>query len=279
MPAAAGIPLRYCRDKLGGPGSAAYYSLLFSPPAAQPALTALHALARELDDVADECTDTGVARAKLGWWQEELARAFDNRPRHPVTRVLAPALSRHPVARAALAELVEAAAARLPPVRFPDFDALHADCRRAGGALAELDAVLLGAPAPAEARALGTALELAERLNDLGLHLRRDRLPLPLADLTRFGVRESELRSGHASDAIGALLAFEAERAAHLLRATLAALPDNVRRPLQPARTRAHLALARLALARRRGYPLLARRLMLTPLRGLWIAWRAQYRN
>lgn len=279
MPATADIPLRYCRDKLGGAGSAGYYSLLFLPSSARPALTALHALARELDDVADECTDAGVARAKLAWWQEELARAFDNRPRHPVTRLLAPALSRHPVTRTALAELVEAAAARLPPVRFADFDTLQADCRRAGGALVELDAVLLGALAPAEARTLGAALELAERLNDIGLHLRRNRLPLPLTDLARFGVRESDLRTEQASDAVGALLAFEAERAADLLHTTLAALPDSARRSLQPARTRARIALARLARARRRGYPLLTRRFMLTPLRGLWIAWRAQHRN
>lgn len=280
MAASAELPLRYCRDKLGGTGSAAYYSLLFLPPAARPALTALHALRRELDDVADECADAGVARTKLAWWQEELVRAFESRPRHPVTQLLAPALARHPAAHAALAELIEAAAARLPPVRFPDFEALRADCRRAGGALVELDAILLGAPAaPADARALGTALELAERLNDIGLHARRDRLPLPLADLARFGVHEADLRQGLASDAARALLAFEVERAGHLLHETLAALPASARPSLQPARTRARIALARMALARRRGYPVLAQRLMLTPLRCLWVAWRAHHRN
>ena len=56
------VPLHYCRDKIGGAGSALHYSLLFLPPASRTALIALHALRRELDDIADECADPGVAR-------------------------------------------------------------------------------------------------------------------------------------------------------------------------------------------------------------------------
>lgn len=279
-PASTDVPLRYCRDKLGGSGTVLHYSLLFLPPATRPALTALHALRRELDDIADECADPGVAQAKLAWWREELARLFANRPRHPATQLLAPTIASQRLAPATFAELTEAAAARRAPVRFADFDALQADCRRAGGALAELEAVLLGAPgAAAEARALGGALELAERLCDLGLHARHDRLPLPRADLARFGVHEADLVRGKESETTRALLAFEAERAERLLRDALAALPPDSRRALQPARARARIALALLGQARRRGYPMLTQRLMLTPLRCLWIAWRAQRRD
>jgi phytoene synthase len=267
---------RYCRDKLGGSGTTLHYSLLFQPPAAHDALTALHALRRELDDIADECADAGVAQAKLAWWREELARLFENRPRHPVTRLLAPTVASRRMASAGFAELMEAAAARQPPARFADLDALLADCRRAGGALVELESGLLGTPAATDARALGTVLELAERLCDLGLHARRDRLPLARTDLARFGVAETDLVRGKESGAVRALLAFEAERAERLLREALAALPPDAQHALQPARIRADIALARLGQARRRGYPMLTQRLMLTPLRCLWIAWRVQ---
>ena len=49
---------------------------------------------------------------------------------------------------------------------------------------------------PATARALGTALELAELLYDLGLHARRDRLPLPLEELARFNVPVADILHG-----------------------------------------------------------------------------------
>ena len=80
------VPLHYCRDKIGGAaGSALHYSLLFLPPASRTTLIALYALRRELDDIADECADPGVARLKFAWWQEELANMFQGRARHPVT--------------------------------------------------------------------------------------------------------------------------------------------------------------------------------------------------
>lgn len=273
----ASVPLDYCRDKIDGTGTPLHYSLLFLPPEARAALIGLHALRCELDETADECADPGVARLKLAWWREELARAFENQPRHPVTRLLAPAMAlRHPE-RGAFRDLVDAAEARLPPRRFASLDTLLADCRQSGGAFAALSATLLGADSgSADARELGTLLELAERLCDLGLHARHDLLPLPLEDLARFGVTEADLLRGRENDNTRALLAFEAERAARLLREALAAVPPASRRTQLPVRSRARMALALLERARRRGYPMLAQRLMLSPLRCLWVAWRTQ---
>lgn len=276
-PEPASVPLDYCRDKIGGPGTPLHYSLLFLPPEARASSIGLHALRHELDEIAEECADPGVARLKLAWWREELARAFENQPRHPVTRLLAPAIAlRHPE-RGAFRDLVDAAEARLPPKRFASLDSVLADCRQSGGAFTALSATLLGAgKAAAGARELGALLELAERLCDLGLHAGRDLLPIPLEDLARFGVTEADLLRGRGNDGVRALLAFEAERAARLLREALEAMPPATRRALLPVRSRARMALALLERTRRRGYPMLTQRLMLSPLRCLWIAWRTQ---
>ncbi|TAM47449.1 MAG: hypothetical protein EPN55_02435 [Gammaproteobacteria bacterium] len=279
MPASvpASAPLHYCRDKIGGTGTPLHYSLLFLPAESRAGLIALHALRRELDEIADECTDTGVARLKLGWWREELARTFENQPRHPVTRLLAPAIALRRSPRAALKNMVDAAEARPSRRRFENFDTLLADCRLSGGALAELSASLLGADdAAAGARELGALLELTERLCHLGLHTRRGLLPLPLDELARFNVAETELLRGRQSDTVHALLAHEAERTGRLLREALAAVPPAARQALLPVRIRAHMALALLERARRRDYPMLTQRLMLSPLRCLWIAWRVR---
>ncbi|MDO8597736.1 MAG: squalene/phytoene synthase family protein, partial [Sulfuricaulis sp.] len=181
------VPLHYCRDKIGGGGSALYYSLLFLPPASRTTLIALHALRRELDDIADECADPGVARLKFAWWQQELTNMFQGRARHPVTSLLAPAVRRLALPQDALHDLLKTAGARLPPLRYARFDELLEHMRRTGGAVAALSAAILGGE-PAAARTLGTALELAELLYDLGLHARHDRLPLPLEDLAHFSV-------------------------------------------------------------------------------------------
>ena len=38
--------------------------------------------------MADEVSDTGVARTKLAWWRTEVANLFAGHPQHPVTRAL-----------------------------------------------------------------------------------------------------------------------------------------------------------------------------------------------
>ena len=270
------VPLHYCRDKIGGAGSALYYSLLFLPPASRTALIALHALRRELDDIADECTDPGVARLKFAWWQEELANLFQGRARHPVTLLLAPVVRRLALPRDALHELLKAAETRLPPVRYARFNDLLEHARRTGGAMAALVAAALGGE-PATARALGTAFELAELLYDLGLHARRDRLPLPLEDLARFNIPVADILHGKENQAFHKFMAFEADRAETLLRESLQALMPGNRRTLLPLRIQAHIALATLAAARRQGYTVLQQRPTLMPLHLLWIAWRTKH--
>ena len=270
------VPLHYCRDKIGSAGSALYYSLLFLPPAARTALIALYALRRELDDIADECADPGVARLKFAWWQEELANMFQGQARHPVTLLLAPVVRRLALPRDALHELLKAAEARLPPLRYVRFDQLLEHARHTGGAVAALVADTLGGE-PATARALGAALELVELLYDLGLHACRDRLPLPLEDLARFNIPVADILRGKENQAFHRLMAFEADRAETLLRESLQALMPGDRRALLPLRIQARIALATLAGARRQGYTVLQQRPTFVPLRLLWIAWRTKH--
>ena len=79
-------PDEYCQHKAAQSGSSFYYSFLFLPPERRRAITALYAFCREVDDVVDECTDTGVARTKLAWWRQELAAVYAGEPQHPVAR-------------------------------------------------------------------------------------------------------------------------------------------------------------------------------------------------
>ena len=86
-------PDEYCQQKAVQSGSSFYYSFLFLPRPRRRAITALYAFCREVDDVVDECTDTGVARTKLAWWRTETARIYAGGATHPVAQALAAILA------------------------------------------------------------------------------------------------------------------------------------------------------------------------------------------
>ena len=87
---AAISPQQYVQNKAAASGSSFYYAFLFLPPTRRAAITAFYAFCREVDDVVDETSDSGVAAAKLAWWRQEVQVAFAGQPSHPVTQALMP---------------------------------------------------------------------------------------------------------------------------------------------------------------------------------------------
>jgi len=76
----------YCINKAIPDGSNLYYATIFETGRNKAIIICLHALLYELTDIIYACSDPGIARIKLGWWQEEIARLFNKQPRHPVTK-------------------------------------------------------------------------------------------------------------------------------------------------------------------------------------------------
>ncbi len=263
-------------------GSDTYYTVRWIPAAQRAGLAALYALAHELDRIPTECSEPGVAHTKLAWWREELAAACAGRARHPVTRSLAPTLAARGLTEPGpLLDLAAAVAAQVGAAPPADF-AQVIDCCRAGGALAVLEACLLGARAddPMEAQfELGSALYLTTALAALGADRARARLFLPMDELAAAGVAPDALRADPAVPALRALLGRQVKRAAARIRAALDALPPAGREAQLATRIRARLALALLGEIRRDGCRLLERRVALTPVRRLWIAWRTARRE
>ncbi len=82
------IALDYCINKAIPDGSNLYYATLFEEEKSKAVITGLHAFLYELTDIIQECSDPGIARIKLHWWQEEIERLFQQQPRHPITKYL-----------------------------------------------------------------------------------------------------------------------------------------------------------------------------------------------
>jgi 15-cis-phytoene synthase len=273
-------PDQYCQEKAAPRGSRLYYSTLWLAQEQQRAVIALYALRRELIEGLEAASDPGVASAKLLWWRNELTAALGGQPRHPVMHALAPALARFALPAERLSELFDGAQMDLDYNRYPDFATLEVYCQRTGGVLAQLCAqVLYGNQAQtlSFARPLGTALELTDMVANLGEHARRNRIYLPLDELARFDLETDDIIALREDARLERLMRFQIERLQRMFADALALLPHEDRKHQRPLLAMAAIDRALLdEIAGLHGHTL-NQRVSLTPLRKLWIAWKAYH--
>ncbi|QKT04770.1 presqualene diphosphate synthase HpnD [Ectothiorhodospiraceae bacterium 2226] len=275
-------PEQYCQDKAARSGSSFYYSFLFLDPEQRRAITALYAFCREVDDVVDECREEAVARVKLQWWREEVDRLYEGAPRHPVTRALAPHLPRFELDREHMLEMIDGMEMDLEQNRYADFKALSLYCYRAASVVGLMSAQIFGYEDRRTlkyAHDLGIAFQLTNILRDVREDAARGRIYLPQDELARFGVREADILRYRHTPELEALLRFQAERAERYYERAFDQLPEADR-----ARQRAGIIMARiyretLDAVIEDGLRVMERRVMLTPLRKLWLAWQTVWRE
>jgi len=280
----AGImtPDEYCRQKAAQSGSSFYYSFLFLPPPRRRAITALYAFCREVDDVVDEVADPALARVKLAWWRQEIGAAFDGHPQHPVARALQPVVAEFGLLQSHLQTVIDGMAMDLDVNRYLEFSALERYCHNVAGVVGVMSAQIFGRSEERTldyAHDLGIAFQLTNIVRDVGEDARRGRIYLPQDELRRFGVAPSSILTAKTSDGFRALMAYQVERARAWYERALAKLPASDRRAQRAGLIMAAIYRTTLDEIERDGYRVLDRRLSLTPLRKLWIAWKTALRN
>ena len=270
-------PDEYCQQKAAASGSSFYYSFLFLPPERRRAITALYAFCREVDDVVDECSDPAVAQAKLAWWRTEAAAIYEGDPRHPVAQALVPVVRTFELPQEQLQEIIDGMAMDLTQNRYTDFAALKVYCHRVAGVVGLLAAKIFGHTQPATldyAENLGIAFQLTNIVRDVGEDARRERLYLPLDELVRFNVQVDDVLRRRESDDFKRLMEFQIERALGFYRAAMASLPAQDRKAQRAGLIMAAIYRTLLDEIRADGCRVLTRRVSLTPVRKLWIAWK-----
>jgi 15-cis-phytoene synthase len=260
-------PDEYCQRKAAASGSSFYYSFLFLPPPRRRAITALYAYCREVDDVVDEVSDPGVARTKLGWWAEEVARIYAGNPQHPVGRALAPVVGIYGLDRALLLEIIEGMRMDLDYNRYPDFATLEVYCHRVAGVVGLLSTLEY-------ARTLGIAFQLTNIVRDVGEDVRRNRIYVPLDELARFGLTADDVVLLKEDERFSRLMAFQIARARAYYDKAFALLPQADRKAQRPGLVMAGIYRTLLDEIEAARGMVLNQRVALTPLRKLWIAWR-----
>jgi len=275
-------PEQYCQNKAANSGSSFYYSFLFLPPEQRRAITAVYAFCREVDDLVDECRDAGVARVKLTWWREEIARVFAGEPQHPVGQALAPAVREFNLAQEYFLEIIDGMEMDLEPVRYASFKDLALYCYRAASVVGLLSAEIFGYQdrhTLKYAHDLGMAFQLTNILRDVGEDAQRGRVYLPEDEMAAHGVTAEDLRKGELTDALRALLALQARRARQYYEQAFAKLPERDRFAQRSGLIMAAVYMTLLDRIEGEGYPVLTRRVRLSPWRKLWIAWRTARRE
>jgi len=272
-------PAQYVQQKAAASGSSFYYAFLFLPPAKRAAITAFYAFCREVDDVVDEVTDTGVAQTKLAWWQTEVARAFAGEPRHPVTQALMPLAADHGIEASHLLAVIEGCQMDLTQTRYLDFLGLERYCHLVAGVVGEVAANIFGKTQEATtqyAHTLGLAFQMTNIIRDVGEDALRGRIYLPLNELQQFDVKAHEILNRQYSDRFAALMQFQVQRAQQLYDQALSLLPKADARSQKPGLMMASIYRTLLQEIERDGYKVLHQRISLTPLRKFWLAWRVQ---
>lgn len=171
-------------------------ALVFVAPDKYPGHIALAALEQEWLSAAYGIREPHVAATKLNWWAEELSGAATGGGRHPLTRVLFDDERAHAMPQERWLAPVLAAMAQLEQGTAVDFSAQLAASSALHGALAELETTWWYGEGASSARAarVSTLSHLLFALRRLQDDAERDRLPLPMARLARFGLTRAGLR-------------------------------------------------------------------------------------
>ena len=275
-------PEQYVQDKAAASGSSFYYAFLFLTPPRRAAITAFYAFCREVDDVADEVSDPGVAATKLAWWRSEVGAAFAGNPSHPAMRALMPHVADYGIEPRHLLAVIEGCQMDLEQSRFLDYPGLARYCDLVAGVVGEVAASIFGrtlASTVDYAHRLGLAMQLTNIVRDVGDDARRNRIYLPMNELKQFEVKAAEILDGKYSDRFTALMRFQAERAHRTYDEALALLSDADRAAQKPGLMMANIYRALLREIEADDFAVLHQRISLTPIRKLWIAMQTNWRG
>ena len=261
-------------------GSMRYFSLLYAPEEKRDQLCALYVIDAEIRESA-QSANHDVAHTRLQWWRAEVDRLVNGNPQHPATRVLNDA---QPAERAVFGKLHEALVAAdmdLARMTYSNMRELRAYCSRSGGAIQELMAAQLVAPASlddanrATANRLGIGVRESEILRDLRQDAYQGRVYLPQDRLAEHHVTLEDLRNREVAPRLKGALHEYRDAVQDELQSALGAASAQLR-PLAVLAALHRRLLDRIAA---HDYDVATSRIELGPIEKPWVAWRAARRH
>ena len=176
----------------------------------------VYAYCRISDDLGDEVGDAQQSLALLDEWESQLECCYAGSPRHPVFVALAKTVREFDIPKQAFADLLTAFRRDQAITRFPTFNDVLDYCKYSANPVGRL-VLYLGGYRDDERQQLSdytcTALQLANFWQDVNLDFAKGRVYMPLEDLEKFGVNESDIAERKATPQFIGLMKFEVARA------------------------------------------------------------------
>jgi phytoene synthase len=271
------IPSQYCEEKTRGSGSSFYYAFLFLEEDKRRAMMALYAFCREVDDIADEISEEEVAIQKIHFWREELHRAFNDQPQHPVGKELQWAKNQFSLDEELFIEILDGMLMDISGRPILKSSDLSLYCYRVAGVVGLLSIEIFGyrsRKARDFATSLGEALQLTNILRDLKQDAAIGRIYLPQEDRIRFKVADQDFKEGNISEGMATLLQHYGEKAESAYTNALEQLPEEDRESLRPSLLMASIYYAQFIRLKNHEFDSWRYSAQISPLRKIWIAWR-----
>jgi len=270
-------PEEYCQDKTAKSGSSFYYSFLFLPPIKRRAITAVYAFCREVDDIVDDCVNVDIAQRKLDWWQSEISRLYMQQAQHPVTKALSTTLENFDLPEEYFQEIIDGMRMDLTIHRYQTFAELSLYCYRVASVVGLIAAEIFGYKNKLTlkyAHNLGMAFQLTNILRDIKEDAQRNRIYIPLEELEQFSVTEDDLISATNIEKCIHLFEYQANRAHEYYNKAMSLLPEQDRYQQCTGIIMSEIYKTTLEEIQHDNYSVLEKRISLSAIRKLWIAWK-----
>lgn len=193
----------------------------FLPKRLQQHFFNVYAYCRVSDDLGDEVGDHQASLRLLDQWEAELDACYDGSPRHPVFVALAETVRICQIPKHEFSDLLTAFRQDQRVTRYGTFEDLLGYCRNSANPVGHLVLYVCGYR-DAERQNLAnftcTGLQLANFWQDVSDDYGKGRIYLPLEDLRRFGVEESDIAERRNTRQFVELMKFEVERAREWFR-------------------------------------------------------------
>ncbi|MCI0353873.1 MAG: squalene synthase HpnC [Acidobacteria bacterium] len=188
----------------------------FLPRRLWPHFFAVYAYCRISDDLGDEVGDPQESLELLDAWEAELDACYTGSPRHPVFVALAESVRACDIPRQPFADLLKAFRQDQTVHRYATFRDLLGYCRYSANPVGRLVLYVCGYRDEARQHlsdSTCTALQLANFWQDVAVDYEKGRIYLPVEDMVKFGVSETEIAARSATSAFRELLQFQVARA------------------------------------------------------------------
>jgi squalene synthase HpnC len=197
-------------------------SLLLPPELRRP-IEVIYRFARSADDIADEGDATPAQRlAALNAYRDELTRIeAGGTPQTPLFVALAEVIAAYNLPIQLCRDLLDAFAQDVVKTRYADYPELLDYCRRSANPVGRLVLHLFGRTEPKhldQSDCICTALQLINFWQDVAIDWQKDRVYIPQTDFPHFRVTEDDIANRRWSANWAALMDFEIDRAAALMK-------------------------------------------------------------